>query len=170
MSGHSFRLLSAQVSHAAAAVISRVAVEQLPPEAVERNANAIPVPRHGSEIAHHQNRVFGLLAFAQQRNHARSRVVTIYPLEACWIVIELVQGRFGAIEAVQLLHPVLHAFVNAKLQDVPLQAHVVSPFAHLPELISHEEQLLTRLRKHVAEEQTQVGKLLPLISRHFADQ
>ena len=30
--------------------------------------------------------------------------------------------------------------------------------------------LLARLRVHVAEQQPQIGELLPLVARHFADQ
>ncbi len=44
------------------------------------------------------------------------------------------------------------------------------PFAHLSEFVSHEQQLLARLREHVAIEQAQVGEPLPFVARHLADQ
>ena len=44
------------------------------------------------------------------------------------------------------------------------------PLAHLAKLATHEQQLLSWLGKHVSKEQAQVGKSLPFVPRHFADQ
>ncbi len=56
------------------------------------------------------------------------------------------------------------------IADMPFQAGVVRPLAHLAEFATHEEQLLAGLGIHVAEEQTQVGEALPFVAGHFADQ
>ena len=72
--------------------------------------------------------------------------------------------------AVQIAHPALHAGVQRVLQQVPVEALVVVPLALLAELAAHEQQLLARVRPHVAVQQPQVGELLPLVARHLADE
>ena len=96
--------------------------------------------------------------------------LAVDPFESGGIVIEYVHGRLAAIEAVQLLHPGLHAAMNLVLQHMPFQAGVVSPLAHLAEFAAHEEQFLAGLRVHVSEQQAQVGELLPFVAGHLADQ
>ena len=56
------------------------------------------------------------------------------------------------------------------LEEVPLEALLVGPLPPLTELTSHKQQLFTGLSVHVAEKQTQVGELLPVITRHLAQQ
>ena len=56
------------------------------------------------------------------------------------------------------------------LQQVPVQAVLVRPFPPLAELPAHEKQLLPGLGVHVAEEQPQVGELLPVVAGHLAQQ
>ena len=80
------------------------------------------------------------------------------------------KGGLLAIEPVQLLHPVLHTPVHRVLQHMPFQAGIVRPLTHLPELASHEQQLLAWLRVHVSQKQAQIGELLPFIARHLADE
>ena len=59
--------------------------------------------------------------------------------------------------------------MHRELQDMPFQAHVVSPLTHLAEFVAHEKQLFAGLGKHVTVQQAQVGEPLPFVSRHFAD-
>src|ERR1035441_7492760 len=66
--------------------------------------------------------------------------------------------------------PALHSLVRSKSQRMPVNAAVVVPFAPLGNLAAHEQQLLARLGEHVAEQQTQIGIFLPVVSRHFAEQ
>src|SRR5436309_944029 len=79
-------------------------------------------------------------------------------------------GRRAAVKAIQLLDPGLHSPMNLVLQDMPFQAGVMPPFPDLAEFCSHEQEFLAGLRIHIAEQQTQVGELLPLVAGHFADQ
>ncbi len=44
------------------------------------------------------------------------------------------------------------------------------PFALLAELAAHEKQLFPRLRVHVAEQEPEIGELLPFIARHSTQQ
>src|SRR6266542_4678279 len=119
MSRNSFSFFAAQVPNPATAIIRGVAYEEFPPEANEGNTDTVRVAGNGSEIANNQDRIFGPLSFSQQRDHSGSRVIAIYPFKPCRIVFQFVQGRFPAIETVLLFHPVLPAFMHAKLQDVP---------------------------------------------------
>ena len=56
------------------------------------------------------------------------------------------------------------------VQQVPVERVLVAPFAPLPELAAHEQQLLARVRRHVGTEQPVVGALLPLVARHPVEQ
>src|SRR5262252_4990051 len=50
---------------------------------------------------------------------------------------------------------------------MPVDAGLVVPLAPLSNLATHKEQLLSRLSVHISKEETQVGKFLPVISRHL---
>src|SRR3954468_14641597 len=130
-------LLPAEVADPATGVFRRVTVEQLFPEAIVRNTDAVIFARDRGEIAYDQDRVFWLPAFSQHRNHACLRVVAVNPFKARRIAVELVKSRFVAESTVQLFNPPLHARMHWKLQYMPFQTHVVSPLAHLPEFVSH---------------------------------
>src|SRR5712692_1434747 len=109
MRSYRLSLLAAQVAHSAASIVSRVTIKNFAPETVKWNTNAISLAQHRREIADHQNGVLNPLAFAQQRNHAGSGVIAIYPLKARRIVIHFVQGGLCAIDVVQSRHKVLQA-------------------------------------------------------------
>src|SRR4030042_449870 len=55
-------------------------------------------------------------------------------------------------------------------EKVPIQVFVMVPFPPLPNLSAHEEQLLPGLSVHISEKQSEVGKLLPQVARHLAQQ
>src|SRR5581483_2426620 len=170
MSWNLLRWPSATIPHVAARVIRRVAVQEFVPVAIERNSHAIINARHRSEITYNQNHVFFAFAFSKQGNNTCRRVIAINPLEPCRICVEFVQRGLFAENSVQLLNPLLYPRMHWILQHMPLQAHVMSPLAHLAKFIAHEQQLLPGLRKHVAVQQTQIRELLPFVSRHLADQ
>ena len=80
------------------------------------------------------------------------------------------QRRLGAVDAVQVLDPALHAGMRRVGEAPPFEHVVVVPFGVLRELAAHEQQLLARVRPHVAEQQPQVGEALPVVARHLAEQ
>ena len=84
--------------------------------------------------------------------------------------IELVQGRALAIGAVQVGDPALQPRVLGTVRELPVELAIVVPLAPLPELAAHEEQLLARMRPHVAQQQAQVGELLPAVAGHLRDE
>ena len=71
---------------------------------------------------------------------------------------------------VQVFHQTIEAFVELVLQQVPVEAAVVVPLARLSQLGTHEVKLGARMGVHIAEEQTEIGELLPLIAGHLVDQ
>ena len=81
-----------------------------------------------------------------------------------------VQRRFGAQQSIEVRDPALHACMVGVLQHPPFEAFLVRPLAPLSELPAHEQELLARMRPHVAVECAQVGELLPVVARHLADQ
>src|SRR4030042_2418262 len=52
----------------------------------------------------------------------------------------------------------------------PIQPFVMVPLPPLPNLSAHEKQLLPGLTVHISEKQSEVGKLLPQVARHLAQQ
>src|SRR5690606_18539829 len=92
------------------------------------------------------------------------------PAEAIMREVERVCGGLFAVHAIQVRDPAADALVMRVLEQVPVERRLVAPFAALAELTTHEEQLLARLREHVAEEQAQVREALPLIAGHAVEQ
>ena len=86
-------------------------------------------------------RIFGL---AQESKDALLGVVHFQPLETLAAEVNLVEGRLGPVEAVQILHAPAERAVWLSLQRPPLQAGLVAPLALLAQLAAHEQQLLAR--------------------------
>src|SRR6185369_5808979 len=168
--GLRLRVHASQVPHAASTVLLGVAIQQLTPESARGHADTVAVARHRSEITDNQNFISRRPALAQKGNNAGGCVIAVHPFETGRISIELVQRGLLPINLVQLRHPVLHPLVHRILQHVPFQAHIVRPLPHLTEFAAHEQHLLARLGVHVTEQQAQIRELLPLVSRHFADE
>ncbi|MNQ87043.1 hypothetical protein D3C85_1022530 [compost metagenome] len=118
---------------------------------------------------HHQQRR-RTLGVTQPGEHAVALVVADQPLETLGAIIAQVEGRFFAVVAVQLAHQGLHGEMLRVAQQVPVQLLVVVPFAPLAELAAHEQQLLARMGPHEGQVQAQVGKLLPAVAGHLAEQ
>src|SRR5690242_3333446 len=80
------------------------------------------------------------------------------------------QRRLAAVGGVQVANPAAQTLMERLLEQVPVQAGVMVPLAPLAELAAHEEELLAGLRVHPAEEEPEVGELLPVIAGHLVDQ
>ena len=97
-------------------------------------------------------------------------VVGIDPLEAGPVAVVEVQCRLVTVEAVEVGDEALDTGVTLVLGEVPVDAGVMGPFVPLADLTAHEQQLLARLCPHVAEQQSQVGELLPVVARHLREE
>ena len=74
------------------------------------------------------------------------------------------------IESVQGADVVLQLGVLVVVQQHPVQLLCLVPLGKLAELLSHEQQLLARVRHHVAEEGAQIGKLVVILAGHLVQQ
>src|ERR1700756_1881612 len=92
------------------------------------------------------------------------------PLEALGVAIGDMQRGLVAVRAIEIAHPALDTLMTRHLEQVPVEAAVVIPFAPLAELAAHEQELLARVQPLVAEEQSQVGEALPVVAWHLRKQ
>ena len=106
----------------------------------------------------------------------RSQAKTLLPASSvtthskpAWIAVQLVQRRQRAIELVEIADQGLDAGVLLLLEQVPVERMIVIPFALLAELAAHEQQLLAGMAEHEAVIGAQVGKALPVVAGHAAE-
>ena len=79
------------------------------------------------------------------------------------------QRRLRAVVPVQRLHVARKRHVRRIVHQMPVEADVVVPFAPLPELVPHEQQLLARMAVHVAVQRAQRRVFLPHVARHLVE-
>ena len=97
-------------------------------------------------------------------------IVVVHPFKTGRYEIELVQRWRGFIKLVQVAHQPLHAGMLRVVEQVPVQALVVVPFAHLRKFAAHEQQLFAGMAEHEAQISAHVGELLPSVTGHLAQQ
>src|SRR5205823_14391248 len=86
------------------------------------------------------------------------------------LTIELIEGRRRAIEPIEVAHQALHSGMETVVEALPVEPDIVVPLALLAELAAHEQELLAGMRPHEGEIGPQIGKALPAVARHSADQ
>src|SRR5438105_230940 len=101
------RFYAAQVALAAAPIDVRIAIEKRLPEATAGDADAVLGADDRREIADNQHWGGLRAAFAEEGEDASSGVGAVDPFEAARVAVVFVQGRLGAVEAVQVSHPAL---------------------------------------------------------------
>ena len=77
------------------------------------------------------------------------------------------QRRFGSVEPVQVINTFLHPGMNSVLQDFPFKLAVVVPLRLLSEFTAHKHEFFPRESEHERVEGSQIGELLPFVSRHL---
>src|SRR5690606_8568596 len=159
----------AEIALPAAAVLARVAVQELAPVAAAGHPDLVALPRHRGEVCDDE-RLAPRRVPAQVRQHARLGIVAVHPLEAARVEVALPERGLRPVDAVQVLHPAAHARVRRQLEQAPLEPRLVVPLAPLPELAAHEEQLLARMRVEKTEQATQIREPLPIVAWHLAEQ
>src|SRR5437588_12828377 len=60
--------------------------------------------------------------------------------------------------------------MRSTLEQMPVEARLVVPLAPLAKLPTHEEQFFAGLGIHIAQQESEVGVLLPRVPGHFAEQ
>src|SRR5260370_16887032 len=91
------------------------------------------------------------------------------PFEAGILAIELVQRRHCPVKPVEITHESLNTGRGWVLEKMPIERMVMPPLALLTELAAHEQELLARMTEHEPVIGAQIGKALPLIARHAAE-
>src|SRR5438552_2431975 len=101
-----FRAQSAHVAYAAAPVFNSVGVEHLTIESRLRNADAIVVTDHRSEVANHQHQILSvtiiasILASADEREHAGVGVVAVDPFKTLPGEVHFMKCGPGGVETI----------------------------------------------------------------------
>ena len=75
------------------------------------NSDAIAAARHGREVQRDHERIVVVFAVAHVGEHAVVGVVGVDPAHAVGAEVELVHGRFAAIEGVEVADPALDALM-----------------------------------------------------------
>ena len=96
--------------------------------------------------------------------------MAVDPLETGGIEAVAIEARLGAIQPVEIPHQLLHAPVWGPLEQFPGQLPLVTPFPRFRQLTAHEQQLGAGVGEEIGVQQAQVGKTLPLVPRHLAQQ
>src|SRR6266404_9197442 len=159
----------ARVPDIAAAVERGIAVEYLAPGPRKWNLDAVIAIDLGGEVHHHQATLVRLVSFPQPREHAAFGVVHDEPLKPGILAIAFVQSRYRPIKTIEIADQSLHARMTGMLEKVPIKRVVMAPFALLAELAAHEQQLLAGMAEHEAVIGAQIGKALPFVAWHAAE-
>src|SRR5260221_21859 len=132
----------ALVPDIAAAVQRGIAVEDLAPVPRKWNLDAVVAVDLRGEIHHHQATLVRLSSFAQPGEHAAFGIMHDQPLESGILAIEFVQSWYRPIKTIEITDQSLHARMPGILEKMPIKRMVMAPFAFLPELAAHEQELL----------------------------
>src|SRR5215469_15059104 len=121
MSGQRHGFDTADIPLAATAVERGVAVEALTPVAPERRAEAVVLPRNGSEVQYDQGHVGRVFRPTNRSDDATLDIVAIDPFKAGGFEIDLVEGRLAEMERVEIAHPPQKAGMKRVLEQVTNQ-------------------------------------------------
>src|SRR5262249_37739908 len=100
---------AAQIAESSSTVGFRVAVQNLLPITASGNADAVVQSWNGSEVEHDGNDLVLTARLSHEAGHALLGVAAVDPFEPCGIAVELVQSFLGAVGAIQIRNPVVHA-------------------------------------------------------------
>ena len=160
----------AGIAGVAAFVISRVAVQNFAIVARSGDTDPVVAAHYRRKIADHHHKIVRIFGAPDERKNAAGRIVRVDPFESRPFEIDLEQGRLAGVQMIQILDEALHPAVRRRIFQRPIHAAFFPEFVALGQLAAHEQQFLAGVRVHVAEKQTQVCKLLPVVARHFFQQ
>ena len=157
-------------THATPAIPRVVTVEHLPVEPIILHLQPIIPSHHRSEITHKHDLLPAPFREAQERDHRVLNIVQIHPLEPVPMEVDFIQRGLIRVQPVEIAHQRLQPSMEGKIQQIPRHAGLVIPLRRLPDLTSHEQQLLAGMAIHVAQERAYVRKPPPLVAGHFTNQ
>ncbi|OPZ92587.1 MAG: hypothetical protein BWY73_00731 [candidate division TA06 bacterium ADurb.Bin417] len=161
---------AALVAGVAAAVVLGIAVQYLPVSSCLRHPHPVTAPQHRREVAEHQQLFSRFAAQAPEGDHVLAMVLEVDPAEALRRTVQLVEGRFIAINPVEVGQVVAQLAVRFVLEQVPVQSAPAVPLPPLAELAAHEEQFPARLGVEIAKQQPEAGEFLPVVAGHLSQQ
>ena len=169
MTGDLLCLDGVVVPQALAAELSVVGIQHGGPDPGEGRAHPVAIAVVGGEVAHHQQRL-AVLVPAEEGDGVGRVVVGAQPLEAVPGVVLLPEGGLLEVEDVHGLEEILGLAVGGILEQVPVQGVFIVPLVPLGEFSPHEGELFSRVGHHVGIEGPDPGKLLGVVSGHFAEE
>ena len=110
-----------------------------------------------------------LASFSQPGEHAAFGIMHDQPLEPGILAIEFVQSWYRPIKTIEITDQSLHTRMPGVLEKMPIKRMIMAPFVLLAELAAHEQELLAGVTEHEAIIGAQIGKALPFITRHTAE-
>ena len=132
------------------------------------NADLIVFSADRYKIAHGDDLIAAVIN-AAERDDTLPVVIVRDPAEALPRIIILPERRRIHIELVERLGKFQQRFVIRIIEHEPFQFLFIIPLSALTELLPHKEQLLARMREHIAEECAVGGEFIALKTRHFLD-
>ena len=148
----------------------RIAVQDLTPHATVWYPHAVVLAHYRREITHNQHSGRVGMPLSYKAQNAAGGIITVHPGKTCWIAIAFMQRWRGGIQTIQVLYPALQASVCRVGEQMPIETAIVVPLPPLAKLAPHEEQFLARLGVHIAQQEPQIGKLIPIAAGHFIEQ
>ena len=135
-----------------------------------RDAQAVTFADDRGGVEDGEKEIFGILAAAEEREHAVVGIVGVNPFETVPVEIDLMEGGFGGVKMVEIGDEPLDAAVGIPLEQVPIEAAGFGPFVTLGEFLAHEEEFLSGVGVLIGVEEAQIGELLPQVAGHFVEE
>ena len=133
-----------------------------------RHADLVILALDRHEIAH-GNDLLTAVVDAAERDHALTVVVVGDPAKALPGIVVLPERSIFLVEFIERFGKAEQIGVIRIIQHEPFQLVLVIPFSALTEFLSHEQELLARMREHIGKECAVGGELVALQTRHFLD-
>jgi hypothetical protein len=152
--GHGMSRLRDDRSDVAAirpAVDGRIRVQDFAPASRARKPDPVVVVRSRREVGDDGDRACPVAAEAKPREDRICAVRDLDPSKPRCLAIALVQRALASIQPVAVADDRLHAAVRGHVERCPVEFALEVPFGRLRELLSHEQELLARIRPHESE-------------------
>ena len=170
LSGVISGLLATEVAGVRTAVVDGVSVHDFAVEAGFGDAETIAATDYGCGVDDGDDEVFGFLAAADEGKDAIVGVVCVNPFKTVPVKFDLMEGRLGGVQMIEIGNEALDAAVGIVLEEMPVEAASFAPFAALGQFLAHEQELLAWVGALIGEEQAEIGELLPHIAGHFVEE
>src|SRR5438876_2454111 len=162
-------LLATHVADVGPAVMGGVRVHDFAIETGLRNAETVAFADDRRGVDDGNDEVFSVFAAADEGKNTVVGVVGVDPFETVPIKLDLMEGGFGGVKAVEIADKALDAAMGLVLEEMPVKTAGFAPFATLGEFLAHEEKFLARVGALIGVEQSEIGELLPHVAGHFVE-